>query len=355
MSATWCPEAGEVRREKVGKQEIPPATGYALQPGQTLDGRFLLQEIISRSGMATIFRGADLDSGETVAVKVPLMEYESDAGFYSRFRREESIGLSLSHPSILRFIPVERKSRPYIVTEYLAGRTLARLLDGCRPMPEQEALRLASRICDALACMHVQGVVHRDLKPQNIMVCDDGTIRVMDFGIAKAAEGRRITFTGFTPAVGTPDYMAPEQVKGKRGDERTDIYSLGAMLYEMVVGVTPFGGENENLFVVMNVRVAGDPVAPRRRNPRISPEVEEIILHAMERDPGDRYPAAAAMKAELDNPCGVQVTGRCNRLQAPPPWSHSRKETLQALLILTIAVIAALTMVALVIHRGPAH
>ena len=113
-------------------------------------------------------------------------------------------------------------------------------MNSVRPLPEKDAVKLAGRICDALAYMHEHDVIHRDLKPQNIMICYDGTIRIMDFGIAKAAEGRRITFTGFSPSMGTPDYMAPEQVKGKRGDERTDIYSLGAMLYEMVVGLTPF-------------------------------------------------------------------------------------------------------------------
>ena len=150
------------------------------------------------------------------------------------------------------------------------------------------------------------------------MVCTDGTLRIMDFGIAKAAEGRRITFTGFTPAVGTPDYMAPEQVKGKRGDERTDIYSLGAILYEMVTGHTPFEGENP--FVIMNARVISDPVAPRQRNPKVSPAVEEVILHAMARDPADRYPIVAAMKAELDAPQSVPITGRAGRLQQTTPW-----------------------------------
>src|SRR6185369_14951853 len=111
------------------------------------------------------------------------------------------------------------------------------------------------------------------------------------------------------------DYMAPEQIKGKRGDARTDIYSLGAMFYEMVVGETPF--EGENLFVVMNARVTGDPVAPRKRNPKVSPQSEETILHAMEREPGKRFQSAAQMKAELDNPAAVQLTGRCDRLKAP--------------------------------------
>src|SRR6266567_744838 len=329
--------------------------GYGLQPGQTLDDRFFIVETITRSGMATIFKATDQQTKETVALKVPFMEFESDPGFYSRFEREEEIGLSLDHPYILRFIPVEHKSRPYIVTEYLRGYTLSHLLNSVRPMPEKDALKLASRMCDALAHMHEHGVIHRDLKPQNIMICYDGTIRIMDFGIAKAAEGRRITFTGFTPAVGTPDYMAPEQVKGKRGDERTDIYSLGAMLYEMVAGVPPFSGENDNLFVVMNARVTGDPEAPRKRNPAVTPQVEEIILHAMEREPGKRYPTASAMKAELDNPGEVQLTGRCDRLQAPAPWKQSGKKALWIALAVAVVVVVFLLLLLLIMHRGPAR
>ncbi|HUI46634.1 MAG TPA: protein kinase [Nitrospirota bacterium] len=338
------------------QETADPTTKYALRPGQILDNRFQILETISRSGMATIFKATDLNTKMTVAIKVPLIQYESDPGFYSRFQREEEIGSRLDHPYILKFYPVpeELRTRPYIVTEYLRGYTLSHLLTSVRPMPEKDAIKLASHICEALAYMHEQGVVHRDLKPQNVMLCNDGTIRIMDFGIAKA-EGRRMTFAGFTPAVGTPDYMAPEQVKGKRGDERTDIYSLGAMLYEMVVGVTPFQCENENPLVIMNARVDGDPEAPRKRNPKVSPQVEEIILHAMERDPKKRYQSAAAMKAELDDPASVQLTGRCDRLREPTPWKRGWKKTIWIALAILVPLAILILLILLIMHRGPAH
>ncbi len=325
-------------------------TRYEVRPGQTLDGRFLINETISRSGMATIFKATDQSNKQTVAIKVPFMEYESDPGFYARFEREEDIGIRLNHPYILKFIPVENKSRPYIVTEYLRGYTLAHLLNSIRPMPEKDALKLAVRICEAIDYMHGQGVVHRDLKPQNIMICYDGTIRIMDFGIARAEEGRRITFTGFTPTVGTPDYMAPEQVKGKRGDARTDIYSLGAILYEMAAGVKPF--EGDNLYSVMNARVAGDPIAPRRHNPKLTAQVEEIILHAMEREPKNRYESAAEMKRELEAPEFVELTGRCERLQAPEFGARSWKKIIWISLSVSIPLIVLFLLIWLIHHRG---
>ncbi len=202
-----------------------------------------------------------------MAIKIPLMQFESDAASFSRFQREEEIGRTLNHPHVLKIftVPDDKKSRPYIVMEYLEGQTLDALLREIHPLPEPDAVKIASRICEALDYMHQNNVIHRDLKPQNIMICNDGSIRIMDFGIAKSLKARRITFVGFSPAMGTPDYMAPEQVKGKRGDERTDIYAMGAILYEMTTGSTPFEGESP--YAIMNARLTGDPVLPARLTP----------------------------------------------------------------------------------------
>jgi serine/threonine protein kinase len=315
--------------------------GVDLQVGDVLDGRFKTTDLIATSGMAQIFKAIDLQTNQTVALKVPLMQYESDPGFFSRFEREQQIGRTLQHPSIIRIIPVENQSRPYIAMEYLEGETLAHRMRSIRPMPERDACQIAARVCDALHYMHEHDVIHRDLKPDNIMVCNDGSLRIMDFGIAKFESMRRLTFGGFTPTMGTPDYMAPEQVKGKRGDQRTDIYSLGAILYEMLTGAAPFEGATP--FLVMNARLTGDPVAPRTRNPQLTPQIEEIVLHAMARDPDERYPDAKAMQAELTHPESVKVTGRADRLVVPQPWksrwSHAR------LYILAAVVPAALFLV----------
>jgi serine/threonine protein phosphatase PrpC len=341
-------------------QETPDlAMSTEVQVGQVLDNRFHITDVINRSGMASIFKAVDLATGRAVAVKVPFMQFESDPGFFDRFQREEAIGKALDHPYILHIVPVENKSRPYIVMEYLKGQTLRKLMHEVKPLPQADALRIASRICEALDYMHGKEVVHRDLKPENVMLCTDasptrergniGSIRIMDFGIAKAAGMRRLTFTGFTSAMGTPDYMAPEQVKGKRGDARTDIYSLGAILYEMVTGATPFEGSNP--YMVMNARLTGDPVAPRDVNPDVSPQVEEIILHAMEQSPSKRYQTAAAFKADLDHPEKVELTGRNERLRAPRPWKvHWRRGWRYALLLL---IPVAVLLLFLVFFRRP--
>ena len=295
------------------------ASDAPFQPGHLLDGRFLITEVLSRSGMATIFKAEDQQNGnQLVAVKVPHLEFESDPNFFSRFQREERIGLELNHPFILKFIPVENRSRPYIVTEYLKGCTLEHLLKAMHPLPEKDAIKIASLICEAIQHMHDHGVVHRDLKPQNVMICCDGTIRIMDFGIARDVISRRITRMGNSTSMGTPDYMAPEQVKGKRADKRTDIYSLGALFYEMLTGVVPF--QDENPWAALNARVTGDPEAPRKVNRELSAQVEEIVLRALQRDPAHRYSSAAAMKAELDTVAHVRVTGLADRLKEPTDW-----------------------------------
>jgi len=280
---------------------------YELQVGEQLD-HYRLEELVSRTSTALIFRSVDVNTGEAVAIKVPDLGAESDPVFFSRFQREGEIGKRLHHPSLVKVMTNGEQSRPYLVMEWLGGRSLRKLLDAEHKLLPERAVRIAVRICDALDHIHGQGVVHRDLKPENVMVGCDEQVKLFDFGIAGMVGARRLTFSKFTPTLGTPDYISPEQVRGKRGDARSDIYALGVMLYEMVTGTVPFDGPNP--LSVMHARLVNDPKPPCEIDPNISKELQEVICRAVEREPQKRYARARDMAWELQNLDQVHVTNR---------------------------------------------
>ncbi|MGB0065922.1 MAG: serine/threonine-protein kinase [Terracidiphilus sp.] len=269
-----------------------------LEVGDTLD-HYRLDAEVSRTGMSTLFRATDLRTGRTVAVKVPHPEMEADPVLIERFRREEEIGQEIDHPGVVKTYDGEERSRLYMVIEWVDGKLLRSILNEERKLQIERAVALTVAICDALDNLHKHGVVHRDLKPENIMVRDGDRIKIIDFGIALKEDARRLTQTSLTPALGTPDYISPEQVKGHRGDQRSDIYALGAMLYEMLTGQPPFIGANP--LVVLNERVLTDPKPARELNPEVSPQLEEVLFRALERDPRNRYATAAEMAWELEH------------------------------------------------------
>jgi serine/threonine-protein kinase len=320
-----------------------------LRLGSVLDERFKITDLISRGGMGLVYEAIDQSTGEVVAVKVPLMRFESDPAFYFRFEREEEVGAMLSHPSILRILPIGGKSRPYIVMERLKGELLSDLIRRERRLPASRAVEMILKIADALEYMHEKKVTHRDLKPNNIMLCDDGSIRVMDLGLAKADDRRQITVPRLSGTMGTPDFMAPEQVKGSSAGGRTDLYSLGAILYLMVTGRKPFPGDDA--FTVMHARVVGDPVAPRVIQPDLSPALEEIILHAMARRPEARYASIQDMKRELRSPEAVVPTGRAEALIAPSPWKI-RWRRVRPFVWAMVILLALMGVCVLIARRG---
>jgi serine/threonine-protein kinase len=195
-----------------------------------------------------------------------------------------------------------------MVLEWVDGRLLRQILIEQKKLPVERAVQLTLNTLEALEYIHSHGVVHRDLKPENIMVDPEDRIKLIDLGIAGASGTRRLTFAKLTQAMGTPDYISPEQVKSKRGDARSDIYAMGVMLYEMLTGDVPFHGPNP--FAIMNDRLLNNPVPPRELNPEISPQLQEIIYRALERNPANRYSSAKEFARDLQHQEEVGVAER---------------------------------------------
>ena len=256
--------------------------------------------------MASIYRATDERHNRPVALKIPHPEVEADPMFFDRFRREEAIGKKLDHPAVMKVYGDEERNRIYMVLEWVDGRLLRNILAENKKLPIERAIHITLGICDALQYIHSQGVVHRDLKPENVMVDEKDNVKLIDFGIAGAEGTRRLTFAKFTQAMGTPDYISPEQVKSKRGDARSDVYALGVMLYEMLTGEVPFHGPNP--FAIMNDRLLNNPIPPRELNPEISPELQEIVYRSLERNPSNRYASAKEFAHDLRHPETVGVS-----------------------------------------------
>jgi eukaryotic-like serine/threonine-protein kinase len=276
------------------------------ESGAQIDS-YRIEARIARSGMATIYRARDVRDNRVVALKIPHPDLEADPILFDRFQREASIGEKLDHPKVMRVFGGEERSRIYIVMEWCDGRLLREILEEGH-MPQERAIHIAVGVLEALEYIHAHGIVHRDLKPENIMVNGDDNIKLIDFGIAGDVAARRLTYANFTAAIGTPNYISPEQVKGKRGDGRSDIYSMGVILYELLTGKLPFSGPTP--LAAMNERLLNHPVPPSVAQPSVSPQLQEILYRALEREPKNRYAHAREFLDDLEHMDRVGVENR---------------------------------------------
>ena len=279
----------------------------SVHAGDLLD-HYRIESLVARSGMASIWKATDMRSGQFVAIKIPHPEMEADPALFERFERESEIGEKLDHPGVMKVFGGEKRSSKYMVMEWLDGKLLRNIIHDHKKLPPERALKITLEILDALDYIHHNGVVHRDMKPENIMVDANDQIKLIDFGIAGKEGARRLTFAKFSQVMGTPDYISPEQVKGKRGDGRSDIYAAGIMLYEMLSGKTPFSGPNP--LAIMNDRMINNPVPPREVNPEITPAEQEVIYRALEREPANRYSTASEFAWDLEHLDQVGVEDR---------------------------------------------
>jgi serine/threonine-protein kinase len=283
-----------------------------------LGGRYELEGVVGRGGMAEVYRARDLRLDRVVAIKTLRPDLARDHTFQARFRREAQSAASLNAPSIVAVYDTGEDNStgtpvPYIVMEYVDGRTVRDLLiEGHRLLPER-ALEIVSGVLRALEYSHQAGIVHRDIKPGNVMVTRNGDIKVMDFGIARAMSDAQATMTQTAQVIGTAQYLSPEQARGERVDARSDLYSTGCLMYELLTGRPPFTGDSPVAIAYQHVRE--NPIPPSRLDPDIPPWADAIVLKAMAKAPGDRYQSAAEMQADIQRAAsGMHVAA----MSAPP-------------------------------------
>src|SRR5579859_8087369 len=322
------------------------------EAGQTVNGKYEVLETLGHGGMNDAYKARERESGRLVVLKVPHASLIGDPATFSRYQRELEIGKRLHHHNIQGLVEEGRLdggTAPYLVLEYVDGILLREYLREHAPLPVDEAIRITVQLADALQYCHELGVVHRDLKPENVLIEQDGTVKLVDFGIALLKGARRLTFRRLSSGFGTPDYMAPEQVQGDRGDARTDLYAVGVMLYEMLTGEVPYQGDSP--LAVMSQRVTTDAPLLRSRRPDLPPALEAVVWRALRREPAERYQSMADLRHDLGHLDEVNIpvyptdTGGARLV--------SRENLVNAGIVVAVLVfIAALGFVAEFVHRS---
>jgi serine/threonine-protein kinase len=269
------------------------------QPGDRVD-RYEIVAPLGEGAYAETYKAVDIETGMTVVLKCPNPNLFADPGLFQRYRRETDIARRLDHPGVQRSVDLGKdRSEPYLALEYVEGDNLRRRMRGEGPISVATVLDWGRQLASALSYLHEHGVVHRDLKPENILVSLDGQLKIADFGTAMAEGARRLTWKHLSESLGTPDYMSPEQIQGERGDARSDIYSWGVLMYELLTGRVPFQGDN--WMAVMSAHLRETPTPIRKLRADVPAGLETVVLHAMRRNPANRYQSASAVLEDLDH------------------------------------------------------
>ncbi|OQQ36202.1 Stk1 family PASTA domain-containing Ser/Thr kinase [Prescottella equi] len=292
---------------------------------RNLSSRYELGEILGFGGMSEVHLGRDLRLSRDVAIKVLRADLARDPTFYLRFRREAQNAAALNHPAIVAVYDTGEAETdagplPYIVMEYVDGDTLRDIIRTEGPLQPRRAMEVIADVCAALDFSHRNGIVHRDMKPANIMINRAGAVKVMDFGIARAISDSSSPMTQTAAVIGTAQYLSPEQARGEQVDARSDVYSLGCVLYEVLTGEPPFKGDSPVAVAYQHVRE--DPKQPSQVNPAVPPALDSVILKAMSKNPANRYQSAAEMRSDL-----VRVLGG-QRPSAPMVMSDEDRTTM---------------------------
>jgi serine/threonine protein kinase len=329
----------------------PPMTAVYTS-GLQIDHYKIIRQL-GHGGMSRVYLASDTHDQRPVVLKFPNVELIGDVSVYERYKREAEIGQRIKHPHVLHLLNHdEHHSDEYLVMEYIHGQTLRELLEekNNQPLPVCEALRVTLQLCDALVYCHEHGVFHRDVKPENILVQEDGNIKIIDFGIAYLEGARRVTWRGLTSITGTPDYMSPEQLKGERGAATSDMYAVGILLYEMLTGRTPFDGEN--VFAVMNQHITQDPPSILHFNHDLPHELATVVMKAIRRDPKKRFQSLQEMQRALQNLQEVKPVPY--EPDAPHPH-HMRRQVVIAtgIILAFFAVVILIGFLAQIAHHAP--
>ncbi len=268
---------------------------------------FQIRGHIARGGMSNIYRAYDLLTGNEVVLKIPDIMSIGDPAQYERFQRELEVMRTLNHPAIQKGLGSGRfNNTPYLVTELIEGESLRDMITRKAPFKPDEAIDLIRKIADGLAHCHDNGIIHRDLKPENILITSEGQPVILDFGLALTKGAHRVTYANLSSTAGTPEYMSPEQVEGQRGDQRTDIYAVGIMMYEMLTGNTPFSGDN-NLAIMSQHLNASIPRLDKKQE-GISVQLAAFTAKCLQRDPKDRFSNMHELVNALDNPDSIDIS-----------------------------------------------